>query len=498
MNCTPLLRAALVALLGAGLLATAQEPPRRDRKNGPRNDGDRPRVEVKMPAPAFRTEVPTHPWSIVLGRPTATGITLSILCHDDREGHLAYGPDPAAPERTTAPQRFPKGRPVELVLEGLNPDTRHHYRFHSRRLDGTAPEVTPVHSFSTARPPGRSFVFTVQADPHLDYGSDPAVYVKSLGQALASGTDFHVDLGDTFMTDKYPTFHDAAPQYLAQRYYFGTIGHSAPVFLVLGNHDGEQPARGGSGPGSMALWSNTQRKTYFPNPIPDTFYSGNTQADPSAGLLQNYYAWTWSDALFVALDPFWYSTRTGGRAGDNWGRTLGRVQYDWLRGTLARSRSPFVFVFLHHLVGGETPEGRGGAEASHFFEWGGRELDGRDTFATRRPGWPAPIHDLLVRHGAATVVFHGHDHLYARQERDGIVYLLVPQPGHQRFDNTRSAADYGYRSGVIQGASGIVRTRVTPTAATLEYVRAYPDAAESATRRTGQVTDRHVLPARTR
>jgi len=27
--------------------------------------------------------------------------------------------------------------------------------------------------------------------------------------------------------------------------------------------------------------------------------------DPVAGLLQDYYAWTWGDALFVVLDTYW-------------------------------------------------------------------------------------------------------------------------------------------------------------------------------------------------
>jgi len=331
----------------------------------------------------------------------------------------------------------------------------------------------------------------VQADPHLDFGTAPEIYLRSLGHALGSKADFHVDLGDTFMTDKYLEPQLATPHYLAQRYYLGIVGRTAPVFLVLGNHDGEQRDRGGDD--AMAVWSNRMRKRYFPNPMPDGFYTGSATPHPEAGLLQNYYAWEWGDALFVVLDPFWYSRRArGGRDGpvDNWSRTLGREQYDWLARTLAASTALHRFVFIHHLAGGETPEGRGGAEASRFFEWGGREIDGRDTFAQRRPGWPMPVHDLLVKHGV-DAVFHGHDHLYVHGQRDGVVYQLVPQPGHSRTDTVRSAAEYGYRSGVIAGASGILRVLVAPDRVQVEYVRAYPDAQESATRRTGAVTHRY-------
>jgi hypothetical protein len=94
------------------------------------------------------------------------------------------------------------------------------------------------------------------------------------------------------------------------------------------------------------------------------------------------------------------------------------------------------------------------------------------------------------------VVFHGHDHLYAYQERDGIVYQLVPQPGHSRFDQTRSAAEYGYRSGVIQGAAGILRIAVSAERTVAEYVRSYPAGAEGGLRRSGAVSHRWELAPR--
>lgn len=491
-------RAWLLLFALAALALAADEPARKGGRKAGAGGGEARRVEVRMPAAAMRTEVPAQPFNLILCRPTDRAVTLSVLAYEDREGYVAYGVQPGAPPtHHTAPRRFAKGEPAEIVLGPFEPGTRCHYRFHSRRPGEVGFEATEEFSFTTARPRGGAFTFTIQADPHLDFGIDPKNYEKSLRNAIAARTDFHVDLGDTFMTDKYPKYTDAFPHYLAQRYYFGIVGPVAPVFLVLGNHDGEQPGRGGDD--AMAVWSNLTRKKFFPNPIANGFYSGNTTPHPSAGLLQNYYAWEWGDALCVALDPFWNSVRArgGGRDGpvDNWGRTLGREQYDWLARTLAASTAKYKFLFLHHLVGGETPEGRGGAEASHFFEWGGREIDGRDTFAQKRPGWPMPVHALLVKHGVSAV-FHGHDHFYAQQERDGIVYQLVPQPGHTRNDNTRSAADYGYKSGVMAGASGILRVNVSPERALVEYVRAYPDQAESAARRTGSVTQSYTIRPR--
>ena len=65
------------------------------------------------------------------------------------------------------------------------------------------------------------------------------MYQRTLANALADAPDFHVDLGDTFMTEKHDNRENAARQYLAQRFYFGGLCHSAPLFLVLGNHDVE-------------------------------------------------------------------------------------------------------------------------------------------------------------------------------------------------------------------------------------------------------------------
>ncbi|MCB1233629.1 MAG: metallophosphoesterase, partial [Verrucomicrobiae bacterium] len=85
-----------------------------------------------------------------------------------------------------------------------------------------------------------------------------------------------------------------------------------------------------------------------------------------------------------------------------------------------------------------------------------------------RPGWPMPIHDLLAKNGVS-IVFHGHDHLFVKEERDGIIYQEVPQPSHPS-GGTRSAEDYGYE-GIILGSSGHLRVTVGPNSAAVEYVR---------------------------
>jgi predicted phosphodiesterase len=432
------------------------------------------------------SDVPSHPFDLILGRPTANSVTVSVLCYEDAEGFIAYGTQPGKPAARTPARPFKKGEPVEIMLSPLQPNTRYFCQLQS------APAGSGEFTFHTARPPGSTFTFTVTADSHLDDRTDPALYQRTLAGALADAPDFHIDLGDTFMTEKHDSRENAARQYLAQRFYFGQLCQSAPLFLVLGNHDGESPRGRGSDADSLAVWSSTMRKRYFPNPVPDSFYTGNATKHPEAGLLQDYYAWEWGDGLFVVLDPFWFTEKQRGQS-DNWKRTLGAEQYQWLKRTLEASTAKFKFVFTHHLVGGAEDQCRGGAEAAPFFEWGGKNADGRDGFQQNRPGWPAPIHQLLVQN-RVTIVFHGHDHFYARQDLDGIVYQEVPQPGTQANGRTpRNAAEYGYRDGVILGGSGHLRVTVSPNKLTADYVRAGVPTAEDAGGRNRQVAHSYTL-----
>lgn len=436
------------------------------------NGRPRGQGQFRMQTPAFQTEVPAVAADILLCRPTSDSISMSVLSYADRMGTVEYGPwesaDGALPKSMDV--KLKAGEPVELRLVGLKPASRYRYR---ARLKGMGADVVDwEHSgaFQTARGPKNGFIFTVQADPHLDYGTVLDLYRASLSNVVNVGPDFHVDLGDTFMTDKYAHHEDAAPQYIAQRYWFSQVADRVPLFLVLGNHDGEGSGRGRDPNGDeMGLWSNRMRRRYFPNPEGDGFFSVPEGRHPVLGALQSQYAWNWGDGLFVVLDPFWNSVKGRGRDQDNWGRSLGRAQYEWLRALLETNRAPYAFVFIHHLVGGDGRDARGGAEASRLFEWGGLGAGEVDEFAARRPGWEAPIHELLRRR-KGVIVFHGHDHFYAREERDGVVYQLVPQPGHRR-GGALSASTYGYREGHIVGGSGVLAVRLDDSGARVQYLR---------------------------
>ena len=329
------------------------------------------------------------------------------------------------------------------------------------------------------------------ADVHLDEHTSPDIYTRALANIRADHPDFHIDIGNLFMTDKHATRDEAATQYLAQRYYLGQIGCSSPVLLALGVHDGESSKYIDGSTESLSVWSHQIRARYFPNPIPDKFYTGNTDPKAPSGSFQNYYAWTWGDALFVVLDPYRYSTPFN-RGGDGWGWSLGLTQYHWLQQTIEQSRAKYKFIFIHNLLCGDQAA-RGGVEVAGLNEWGGKNADGSDGFKVHRPGWEMPVHQLLARNHV-TAVFKAHDNFYARQELDGIVYQMIPQPSFAGNDRIRDLENYGYKQGIFLGNTGHVRVTVSPEKVTVDYVRARLPKDESGEHKNGEIAHSYVIP----
>lgn len=468
---------------------------------------------------AFKTDVPPHELDVILVRPTDRSIEITLAASIDAAAIVEYWREGATDRKKTGPVALKPGEIAHVALNALAPGAQYRYRVGIARRDNQAAEIVwrDESRFRTRPAPGTSFTFTIQADSHLDQSVEPRVYEQTLANMLAAMPDFVIDLGDTFMTDKRGRdFKSSLPQYDAQRWYFGLVAHSAPLFMVLGNHDGEK-GTSGTDADDIGPWSYLQRTRRFPEPLIDSrMYTGATGIKNGVG--SNYYAFQWGDALFIVLDPFWNTTerlRGGGtRPGDqapaeriarptdaSWAMTLGRTQYDWLARTLDSTNAKHRFVFIHHLIGGLGGNGaRGGVEASGYFEWGGKNADGTPGFAQHRAGWPMPIHDLLAKH-RVSAVFHGHDHLYVHSQRDAVQYQCVPQPGNPP-GGTRSATEYGYESGKIMGSPGYVRVRVTPQGATVEFIRTVVDDLSprrgrdaNATEQNNSVVDSYTLDA---
>jgi len=416
----------------------------------------------------------------------------------DAEMLVQYGPAPGQYDFQTGWQLFPAGEPAEAIMDSLQANSTWFYRIQFRAPGSSAITSRTEHSFRTAKPEQSPFTFVVQADPHMDEQSDTAIYQRCLLNQQADNPDFIIDMGDIIMTDKLKNANNVITRDTVHwrtefmRSYYEAISHSIPMYLVLGNHEGETGWNNDGTADNFAVWSTLERTKYFLNPSPDSFFTGDNTEFEFVGRREDYYAWHWGDALFMVLDPYW-NTEVKPDSLHGWRWTLGETQYNWMKNTLESSQATYKFVFCHQLVGG-SPEGRGGIEYSNLYEWGGNNLDGTAGFDTNRPGWYAPIKQILMENDV-TIFFHGHDHFFAKQERDCLIYQECPQPSHPNFSNANSAADYGYVEGLILPNSGHLRVNVDPSGVNVEYVRVYKPEDESNTRHNGDISASYFIPA---
>ncbi|MEI7661625.1 MAG: metallophosphoesterase [Bacteroidota bacterium] len=405
----------------------------------------------------------------ILGRPSNSAMTMSILFDQQTEVYWEYGTTPGAYSNSTPNIIAKKDSCVEAEFVSLAANTKYYYRTRYR-LAGTSAafSASPEHIFHTQRSPGNTFSFAVDADPHMDTNSNPAAYALTLQNVLDVHPDFLVDLGDIFMSEKLQVVNQAniTARHLLYRPYLGAVCHSVPLFLVIGNHEGENGWQLDGTPNSLPVMAANTRKMYYPNPFPNAFYTGNTKASNFVGLRENYYSWTWGDALFIVLDPYWYTVTK-----PDWGWTLGEDQYNWFKNVITTSQAKFKFVFCHQLVGGYGNDGRGGAEYAGFFENGGENADSTWGFDSHRPGWGKSVHTLMVENNAS-IFFHGHDHCYAKQDKDGIVYQEVPQPSSKNI-SMFTGSQYGYVNGILMPSRGYLLVTVTDSTAKVDYVKTF-------------------------
>jgi hypothetical protein len=428
--------------------------------------------------------------SEILSRPTGSSVTINLLSDMNTEVYWEYGTATGPYPLKTEVSSTIQDNPIEVVLQNLTSGTKYYYKTRYRVKGSSGIFNTgSEYSFQTWRPAGTSFKFAIEADPHLDTNSDTAAYALTLKNIAAANPDFLIDLGDTFMSEKLPatiTQADINGRHLLLRSYFDRICHSVPLYLVLGNHEGELGWRKDGSATSLPVLAANTRKLYFSNPLPDQFYSGNNISETFVGLRQNYYSWEWGDALFVVLDPYWYSDVKSG-----WGFSIGKEQYDWFKDVVSNSQAKFKFVFCHNLVGGNGNDMRGGAEFVDLFEMGGNNLDGTWGFDANRAGWGKPLHTIMKENNV-TAFIHGHDHFYGKQEKDGIVYQEVPQPSNRSITNI-SASDYGYEDGILLPGRGFLLVTVSALEVKVEYIGTFLQGEENASRKNAAVIDAYTI-----
>ena len=429
----------------------------------------------------------------ILGRPTNASIAISILFVQKSEVYWEYGVVSGSYTKSTPTFVADKDIPIEKDFTDLAPDTKYYYRIRYRQYGVSGQFAAGAeHTFQSPRKRGTAFTFAIEADPHLDTNSNPAAYALTLQNILSKKPDFLIDLGDIFMSEKLPLINqtEITNRHLLYRPYFNTVCHSVPLYLVLGNHEGELGWKIDGTQNSLPVMATNTRKLYYPNPTPDSFYTGDTIPENYVGLREAYYAWEWGDALFIVLDPFWHTLTKPG-----WGWTLGKDQYDWFKKTISSSNAKYKFVLCHNLVGGNGNDARGGAEFAGLFEMGGENTDNTWGFDTYRPGWGKPIH-LLMTENKTTIFFHGHDHFYGKQEKDGMVYQEVPQPSNKNITNI-SATQYGYVDGVLLPGRGYLLVTVSETGTKVDYIKTLLPTEENATNKNGDVAYTYTISSNT-
>jgi Calcineurin-like phosphoesterase len=449
----------------------------------------------------------------ILGRPTDHSIAVSLLAPGDLDVYVEYGEQPGKYAGKTAVAVVKSAKPTEINVDGLKPNAEYFYRVQQRKTGGGSYTAGPEYSFHTQRTPGATFSFGVQGDSHPErvnnmYNAE--LYQRTMQSVREAHPDFYIMLGDDFNVDGLYNSDNLNAQgmaglYINQRHLLGMMASAVPLFHVNGNHEQASAHSLDGTPNSPGVVAGIARNAYLPLPLPDAFYSGDKEPVEFVGLRRDYYAWTWGDALFVTIDPYWHSpvqvdAGIGGQVGrkkegkegkntlarDGWASGMGDAQYQWLKTTLEQSHAKYKFVFSHHVLG----TGRGGVEVADLYEWGGRNKQGVWEFDKKRPGWELPVHQLMVRNGV-TIFFQGHDHLYARQMKDGLVYQETPNPADDTYTIFNKDA---YRSGDVLGNSGFLRVTVSPENTKVDYIRSWMPKDETAEHKQGEIAISYTVP----
>ena len=382
----------------------------------------------------------------------ATSLVFLLTGSESVKAYVEYGYQKDSLSNKSSIMTIARKSQKEIQIENLKPGTTVFYRVRYLTAKSKSYLATSIKSAKTDQILSAN-TFAIQADPHMDQNSSEAVYLGTLQEVVKAAPAFLMDLGDIFMVDKLPDKSEAniRARFELMKGYYTKLGN-IPLKITLGNHDGEL--------GYSKFNTKKYRKEYFPEQTGDLAY----------------YSFEGPDQLHVVLDPFTYTTQNP--KDDGWQWTLGKLQYDWLVKTLQSSNAPHKFIYIHHLLVGNA-QSRGGVEIAHLNEWGGKNNDGSYGFDQYRAGWGKPIHTILVENKVG-FVFKGHDHLYVKQELDGIIYQTVPQPSHP--GDKLDVKQYGYLSGKGVGGSGFIKVRTDGPVAYVDFVKFDGYIADSYTR----------------
>ncbi len=143
----------------------------------------------------------------ILGRPTDSTITISILFNQNVTVYWEYGTTLNALNSKTPTYSAAIDTPLEIDFTGLIPNTKYYYRTCYKAIGSSSNFLFGnIHLFQTQRSIGSSYTFTIEADEHLydpSQGS-PNLYQINLANQKKDSGDFMISLGDIFGDDHTP------------------------------------------------------------------------------------------------------------------------------------------------------------------------------------------------------------------------------------------------------------------------------------------------------
>ncbi len=448
-------------------------------------------------------------------RPTSSGATIHWVPNGEIESELWAGNSSSDMNIVNSTV---SSEPIEMTISEFADTREVFWKVRHRRVDEDRWTSSATRSFKTRCPAGESFQVALFADSHFYSPKNRTEGLRNIQECMnavrRSRPDFCVFLGDEagvqFVNEsKTPSQALARERWQAWRDFMAPMLADVPSFLVLGNHEGEAGYyrdQGRTGSVFLQRWGTIERKRHYLNPLSTTYaeggenqnWKGNDKSGATGGAdegncspLQNYFAWTWGDALFVVLDVHRYTNpgKSTPTVPEEW--TLGRAQLRWLEQVLKKSDARWKFVVAHHVVGGSKWDANcKDADTGYAYGRGGAQY--------ARVGEQAKITSLMKQYGSQFFLY-GHDHIFAHQQAEGIHFVCcgrptrvpnrwIGQPGFvEAYGDHRARDPHDFIMDV-----GYTRLTVGPDKVVFEYIKTGmdPKGAENIKANVGDVVHR--------